>query len=112
MGQYQTYYEEWVLLPSVQKTWLNNKIFWRATYILKKQTTPTAQHHGFGGNAEQQEAADERYDATVDNVARGHASTQGTAELMANTIQHQQHTIANMQQQMNMANTMPFQEPM
>ena len=29
-GQYQTYYEEWVLLPSNQKTWLNNKVFWRA----------------------------------------------------------------------------------
>ena len=40
------------MLPSNQKNWLFNKIFWRAKYILKKQTTPTAQQHGFGGNTE------------------------------------------------------------
>ena len=89
-GHYTQYYEKWVALAARFKNWTYNKVFWRAKYLLKKMTTVPAHEHGFGGNAEQHEAADERYDATVDNFARGHASTQGTAESMANTIQQQQ----------------------
>ena len=101
-----------MLLPAVQKIWLNNKVFWRAKYILKNQTTPTAQQHGFGGNAEE-EADNAAYETTVENFDRGHAATQGQAESMANTIQQQQQTINTMQQQMNMAaNAMIFQQPM
>ena len=112
-GQYNQYYEEWTLLDNRLKNWTNCiRVFWRGKFLLKKKTTTPAHEHGFGGNAEQQEADDAAYDATVDNFARGHAATQGTAQSMANTIQQQQQTITNMQQQINMANSMPFHQPM
>ena len=87
-GYYTQYYEEWVALAARFKNWTYNKVFWRAKYLLKKMTTTPAHEHGFGGNT--QEAEDAAYDAKVENFARGHASTQGQAESMANTIQQQQ----------------------
>ena len=98
-GHYTQQYEEWVAKEARFKNWAYNKVFWRAKYLLKRMTSMPAHEHGFGGNAEQQQADDAAYDATVDNFARGHAAAQGTAESMANTIQQQQQTINNMQQQ-------------
>ena len=73
-GQYQTYYEEWVLLPSNQKNWLNNT--WRRLSPEPAAPVPTAPvpagehdgtaHDGPADDAANAAAAD---DAAADDAA-------------------------------------------